>query len=191
MGETMFITGGTDGHLALWTTSADGSLEQISCAGIQKVHQNSIKSLCTGSLTEETSLVLTSGDDNALGLTLVFMRDKSVEPLVSTLIIPHAHAAAINTAKLLWMRPIYGFKSRFEIRVGSASNDQRVKIWDVVMDLSKPGVEGMDVRKTSNQYSAVADISSMGIFPAAGDEENAQKILICGVGMEVWKVGQS
>jgi WD40 repeat protein len=184
------VTGATDGHLALWTISGEGPLCQITCAGIHSVHQNSIKSLSTRSLVDGTSLIVTSGDDNALGLTLVSMGNQPTVPLTSILVIPRAHAAAINTAKLLWVRRVHGVESKFEARIASASNDQRVKIWEVEIDLTKPGVTGVDVRKKSNQSSAVADISSMGIFPPAEDEENG-RILISGVGMEVWKVGQS
>jgi WD40 repeat protein len=187
----ILMTGATDGHLILWTVSNEGSISQIACTGIQNVHQNSIKSLSTMSLIDGTSLVLTSGDDNALGLTLVCMGGQSDIPLISTLIVPRAHAAAINTARFLWIRPVADNRAKYGARIVSASNDQRVKIWDVEIDLTRPGVDGVDVRRKSNQFSAVADISSMGIYPVAKGEESAHRILISGVGMEIWKVAMS
>jgi hypothetical protein len=183
------MTGATDGHLAVWTTLRDETRCQIECMRTQKVHQNSIKSISTRYLTNGTSLVLTSGDDNALGLTLVTVVHYAPRPFVSSLIIPDAHAAAIASAKILWLCQIQGTESKFEGRILSAGNDQRIKIWDFVVDLSKAGVNGVEVRKRANRYSAVADVSDVGIFPARNDEKEKSKILISGVGMEVWNIG--
>jgi hypothetical protein len=188
--DAVLITGATDGHLAIWTTPRGEATSQIECICTQKVHQNSIKSISTRYLTNGTSLILTSSDDNALGLTLVTVVNQAPKPLISSLVIPRAHAAAIATAKIFWLSPVRGDESKFEGRILSAANDQRIKIWDIVVDTGMPGADGVEVRKRANRYSAVADISDVGVFPMESDEKES-KILVSGVGMEVWNVGCS
>jgi hypothetical protein len=78
------------------------------------------------------------------------------------------------------------------LRIVTASNDQVVKIWTVRLDLRKPGIKGLNVTKDGKYASAVADISSLAVLDGTkghgeGDEgTEATKILICGVGTEVW-----
>ena len=67
----------------------------------------------------------------------------------------------------------------------SASIDQRVKLWDVRIGLTVPGVESLQVRKVQNVFTSVADVSSMSLLQL---EENGTGVLVCGVGMGVWRM---
>lgn len=71
------------------------------------------------------------------------------------------------------------------ILLATASNDQRVKLWELRVDLSIPGVEGLSVKKRGNKHTSVSDISSMDVFI----EDGEAKLVICGVGMELWNLG--
>ena len=181
------VTTATDGHVAFWSLTETS--RNLACHCIQPVHQSSIKAIAKWKLTDSAWLIVTGGDDNALGICVVAMDEETEEPKSSTLSIPRAHAAAITAVEILLGRSLHGSDNRFDLTVATASNDQRVKLWDIKVDMRKPGVQGVRVRREANHFSAVADISSMAVLPSQDvDEERVVKILICGVGMEVWRV---
>jgi hypothetical protein len=186
---TMLMTAATDGHLVFWVNSQaiDGhDSQEMTCVKTQALHQSSIKSLSTCKLNDGTTLIVTGGDDNGLGLALIsFENLKDLD--CSTLIIPRTHAAAVTAANILTCQQNNVENPCFHIQVATASNDQRVKLWDLDINLGKKGVEGLEVKRVANRYTAVADVSSMALFPAEdGSEQAGTRILICGVGMEVW-----
>jgi hypothetical protein len=110
---------------------------------------------------------------------------------MSTLAIPRAHAAAINAAKFISVLPVEGSNSTVWVaRTATASNDQQVKLWDIEIDITKAGVEGVSVRRVAKRFSAVADISSMSVFPVEDHEGTEKRVLICGVGTEIWRVSR-
>ena len=153
------LTASTDGHIALWRP-ADGVFALV---GAARVHQSSIKSL---DIREEGHgyLVITTGDDNALGVTSLAFNDGALAVLGRT-IIRSAHAAAINGVVVLPGG-----------RVATVSNDQRVKIWRV-------GASGPSVELVENRYSGVADAGTVDYLP------RRKELLVGGVGMEVWEIG--
>jgi len=188
---TILLSAATDGHLAFWADSQSSSDERprkMSCLGTQSLHQSSIKSLSTCKLNDNTSLVVTGGDDNGLGITLIrFNQPKDVK--CHNLIIPRAHVAAITATSIVAVIDKEHTGSHLQIRVATASNDQRVRLWNIDVDLTQVGVEGLEVTRGANRYSAVADVSSMALFPCEGvSQQRGNKILICGVGMEIWDV---
>ncbi|KAL8815951.1 MAG: hypothetical protein Q9223_004966, partial [Gallowayella weberi] len=98
------------------------------------IHQNSIKSLFTLPLHPENhdSLIITGGDDGAIGITRRILPNNHPSPITKTLLIPKAHAAAINAvAYLREISPSDGLppgKQQQHVFV-SSGNDQRVKSW--------------------------------------------------------------
>jgi WD40 repeat protein len=164
------LTTAMDGHVAMWQRPEDTRLTWLQR---RKVHQNAILDSTAKTLSDESILLLTAGDDNGLALSRI-----DVENNISTLLIPRAHAAAVTALAVFE----HGDDSFYVL---SASIDQRVKLWDVRIDLTVPGVESLQVRKVQNVFTSVADVSSMSLLQL---EENGTGVLVCGVGMDVWRM---
>ncbi|WYZ44356.1 hypothetical protein EsH8_VII_000792 [Colletotrichum jinshuiense] len=159
------ITTATDGHLAVWRSSGSDYVLQHTA----RIHQSSIKALDLHRLSSpDRVVVLTGGDDNALGITtLGASTDGGFVPLARAG-VRKAHAAAING--LAALKETGGGQLVFV----TASNDQRVKMWRLGW---REGVE--EVTLLADEYSGVAD---------AGDVEviGNGKLVVGGVGLEVW-----
>ncbi|KAK5113626.1 hypothetical protein LTR62_003253 [Meristemomyces frigidus] len=165
-----FLTASTDGHLALWDhLSADRPLVWNRR---QKVHQNAILSLLACDLPDQSRLVFTGGDDNAIGITRLTTFGQT-----HTLLLPRAHAAAVTG--LAFMESDSG---RGRWTIASASIDQRVKVWDVEIDGDCQGVEGVEVKLRGNVHTAVADVSGLEMLRL---DDGGLGVLVVGVGLDL------
>ncbi|OOF96096.1 hypothetical protein ASPCADRAFT_515441 [Aspergillus carbonarius ITEM 5010] len=198
------VTSSTDGYFTLWdltsvlepfyTMSSPLRLKQaieggsitpsnITCENRYQIHWNSIKCLELADLSETLSLIVAGGDDNAMTVTLL---DTSVESgdAARTIAVPDAHAACIAATKILTQsqNPSEG-TARFA--VASSGNDHQVKIWRIDIDARKNGPDRIQISKAAERYSSVADISSLDIIHDAG---GGSKLVVCGAGMEMWRV---
>lgn len=162
------LTTATDGHMATWHCPESDKLTWLQR---RKIHQNAILASTATNLSDGSTLFFTVGDDNGLGVSRVHGKDE-----ISTLLIPRAHAAAV-TALATYE---YGVDCFYVL---SASIDQRVKLWDVRIDVTVPGVQSLHVRKVQNIFTSVADVSSMALLRL---ENGSTGVLVCGVGMDVW-----
>ncbi|KAF2085098.1 WD40 repeat-like protein, partial [Saccharata proteae CBS 121410] len=202
----MLVTASTDGHVAFWPTTATAAtnLYTTSSPPISpietspqdssplthtythrtKIHQSSIKTLSSCRLPEadDIHLVLTGGDDNAIGFSLVRAASPSAPPTVSTLLIPRAHAAAVTASALMPISTREDGEGQSYLAV-TASNDQRIKVWLVSVDEKKEGMDGVQVRKLGEGATCVADVSGMDLV---GLESGVRGVMVVGVGMEVW-----
>ncbi|KAK0734410.1 hypothetical protein B0T26DRAFT_688364 [Lasiosphaeria miniovina] len=186
------LTASTDGHVALWAASGvrtttsnkgeDGGPAEFALASVSKLHQSTIKSL---DMAREDApdgrgqrLVVTGGDDNALGvLDLAWSPDASEFAVRTRARVRDAHAAAI-TGLCAVSRDGAGY-----VEVATASNDQRVKLWRAERtDLA--GGCGFAVALLDDQYSSVADPGDFEVI-APG------RLMVAGVGMEVWDLFQA
>lgn len=152
------LTASTDGHIALWEPSGWG----FTLVSAARIHQSSIKSL---DLREDETgyLVISTGDDNALGVSSITSKDDGALVVSRRTVVRSAHAAAING--------VVGLPGG---RVATVSNDQRVKIWRV------GAASGPTVELLEDLYSGVADAGAVEYLPRRGE------LLVGGVGMEVW-----
>ena len=164
------LTTATDGHLATWQQSSDKTLEWHSR---HKVHQNAILDTLVQPLSDGSRLVFTAGDDNGIGITRVG-RDNAVSPLL----IPRAHASAVTTLVVKQMDDGVFW-------LVSASVDQRVKLSEVRIDEAADGVTGVSVKKLHDVFTSVADVSSASLIRL---QDGGTGVLICGVGMDVWRL---
>ncbi|KAL8999176.1 MAG: hypothetical protein Q9169_001955 [Polycauliona sp. 2 TL-2023] len=166
-------TASSDGHIAFWPVG--GYLNHPSSNGLHlsstaAVHQNSIKSMLIIPLNPVglDCLIITGGDDGAVGITRRVQSEGSTGPVTTTLLIPKAHAAAVNAVEYLLGLPTN--KSCWEHVFVSSGNDQRLKIWIIQVDRrdvpSNP-IEGVAVRLHSDQYTSVADVSSLSAMTTA------------------------
>ena len=150
-----------------------------------RVHQNSIQRMATVRISYAETVLATAGDDGSIAFSRVAIAHvedqqpslSGVSVLLSTLLIPKAHAAA-TTALHFWnvkSSEVYHQRRHHLITSG---NDQRLKDWQIDFDLGRPGVEGFSVRRRRDSSTAVADVSY--IEPIA-----ANKFILAGIGMEV------
>jgi len=199
-------TTGTDGRIAIWKDNGQylnvdfdeeslvSNFTLITCV---RLHQSSIKTTSAIQICQTAMVILTGGDDNAIGITL--LRQPTGQDIVSTssVVLPRAHAAAV-TASAIFPQPRFKDNSdadptKFRFQAVTSSNDQRLKVWDIVIDLSTHGSEGINVRKVANKHTAVADVSSIAVFPSlneavGGNSQWNKRLLVSGVGMEVWNL---
>lgn len=183
-GELHVLTTATDGHIALWKMSAahHGTVVQTAVyelVEVARLHQSSIKSLALRSSWQQGHVVVTGGDDNALGcVALAWSPTRSCYTIRSRSLANGAHAAAVTGLCIVDVDASPD-KSGSLVRVYTTSSDQRVKSWQIVF--------GGDARLTrirlvQDQYSAVADSGDLGML-AGG-----RKAVVVGVGMEVWEL---
>ncbi|CAK1354461.1 unnamed protein product [Cercospora beticola] len=173
--RSCLFTASTDGHLVQWNRDHSGQRD-LTWQTRHKVHQSAVLSLIPVDLSSgagDNLLLISGGDDNALGLTRITFNSQSSKPTMATLLVPRAHAAAItalavvrNVGDKIWLL--------------SASIDQRIKLWKVVIK-DGSGVDGIEITLAKNVHSAVADASSMELV-------GQNRVLICGVGMDMWKI---
>lgn len=208
IGDTLsgFCTASTDGHLAFWplpdTVSRhnnDDSANQPLPSETQRhtlywsartaIHQISVKALDHVTLSQSENLIVTGGDDGAIAFTRVGTR-KLPEQVFETasLLIPSAHASAVTGVAFLG-KPDGACHEEKEKRfmLASVGNDQRLKIWEVGVDMQQKGVESIiKVSRIAKVYTSIADASSLGTHRDAGGQ---RWLLVAGIGMERWRVG--
>ncbi|KAL2183767.1 hypothetical protein L209DRAFT_757024 [Thermothelomyces heterothallicus CBS 203.75] len=197
--ELHVLTAFTDGHVAVWkkekkkkkknpTAASSGvavsssSSSEFCLALVVRLHQSSIKSLDLSSSSWSSSstsrhrrcwLVATGGDDNALGLTELAW-DAAGAAGAGYVVraryrVRDAHAAAVTGLALVGGNPEHGVAE-----IATVSNDQREEVGD-------DPAGGMRVALLQNRYSSVADAGDLELV-AAG------KLMVGGVGMELWDI---
>ncbi|KAJ5094836.1 hypothetical protein N7456_010697 [Penicillium angulare] len=211
------ITAATDGYMTLWDltntlrpfytiesnvlkskpslTSSQPPVDDISCEDRYRIHSNSVKALEKVPITPELTMILSGGDDNSLSISLLqhpLTSATGSDTTVSTTSIPDAHAASITAVKVLKEpRLVHDVndKENMQIMMASSGNDHRVKIWMINLDPSAPDANKIQIRFIKDQYSAVADVSSLGLVSTTEDltGETKAQLLVCGVGMEMFE----
>ncbi|KAL8994871.1 MAG: hypothetical protein Q9188_006946, partial [Gyalolechia gomerana] len=163
--QDYLCTASSDGHIAFWPSSSSSiqitptnttpDNDPLRFSNRHPIHQSSVKCMTATRIHSQPSnqhLLLTGGDDGALGITrLVFPPDtengetiptKSL-PTCSTLLIPKAHAAAINAVAFLQtLSDPEGARDKETNVFATSGNDQRVKVWGVTCEESVPGTGG-------------------------------------------------
>ncbi|KAK3336124.1 hypothetical protein B0T19DRAFT_378116 [Cercophora scortea] len=189
--EMHVLTAATDGRVVVWTAAADatadsGGYEDFAIAAVTKLHQSTVKCLDlvpyydAGDDNPCRWMVVTGGDDNALGLLDLAWSSAAGESeskfsVVNKARVKDAHAAAVTGVCV-----VIGDGSGEPLDIATVSNDQRVKLWRV--QTRGGGQEPPRVSLLSNQYSSVADPGDLEVI-AGG-----RRLMIGGVGAEVWDV---
>jgi hypothetical protein len=170
---TSLIATGNDGHLYILTENhGEDSVSNLSVVAAKRIHQSSIKAV---SITNVGGWywVLTGGDDNAAALSLVHNQFDAGGIIITTYLIPNAHAAGITGAYLL-SSPIVN-----KIWAVTSSTDETIKRWE--FDSSNPNEIHLD--RAWRAKSTVADISDMDVCVS-----DSTTVIVCGVGLESWDV---
>ncbi|TLS23862.1 hypothetical protein PpBr36_08996 [Pyricularia pennisetigena] len=204
------LTASTDGAVVVWECAAPGDVgdAEVTVAReyiireVYDLHQSSIKGLDVGPLQPGGGgkgggwAVLTVGDDNALSvLYLLPVPDGSDDGGTSPgsrsrrATVRSAHAAGITGIRIVG--------SRDQGRVlfaATISNDQRVKIWRVQLgsdvDTNDRGAAAVRVQLLQDRYSAVADAGDLDLWEGENPDVGG-KLVVAGVGVEVWGVSLS
>lgn len=167
-GVVWLVTAATDGLVGVWV--ARRGVGEFELVVVERLHQSSVKSLDIAASGEEGGwLVVTGGDDNALGfLELVWSGEGFT--VASKSRVKSAHAAAVTGLRVV--RAGGGVTE-----VATVSNDQRLKVWRA----RRKAGGGIAVAMLENRYSSVADPGDVEVI-APG------RLMVGGVGMEVWEV---
>lgn len=200
------LTASTDGAAVVWECAAPRDFQDANTTvageyvtrGVYNLHQSSIKGLDIGSLQAGDGgkgwVVLTVGDDNALGVlhlgpvpTAADDGRSSTGSRSCRAIVRSAHAAGITGIRIVGSR-----EAGRVLFAATISNDQRVKIWRVQLDsgVKTNGEEAATVRLQllQDRYSAVADAGDLDLLEGENPDLGG-KLVVAGVGVEVWNVG--
>ncbi|KAF2763996.1 WD40 repeat-like protein [Teratosphaeria nubilosa] len=165
------LTAATDGHVALWTQDAVGSI--LTWSGRPKIHQNAVLVATHIRLSTGGHVFFAGGDDNAISMTTL-IRDQTRTRILR---MPRAHAAAVTGISVLR-------HSHDKILLASASIDQKIKVWEILMGDGMVDRE-IRVKKLWTCPTSVADVSSLETCHLAGGEIG---LVVCGVGIEVLRL---
>lgn len=94
------------------------------------------------------------------------------------MVVPRAHTAAITGLEIL------DDNSGSSISILTSSIDQRIKTWDLKVDWSMLGIEGVTMKKKQNFFTPVADVSDMALLASPGGDP---AVILCGVGIDIWR----
>ncbi|KAI1264797.1 WD40 repeat-like protein [Xylariaceae sp. FL1019] len=161
------LAAATDGHLAVFT---DKRPEGI----VAKLHQSTIKSLDMRRLLDGSYLIVTGGDDNAIGIAWLDAQYR----VQRKFIVRSAHGAAVTGIGIVRLE-----NGDRDVVLVSSSNDQRVKTWRLRDWRSEE--DGMRVELLDDAYSGVADAGDLAVWA----EGERGRVLVAGVGFEVWDIG--
>ncbi|KAJ8111118.1 hypothetical protein OPT61_g6210 [Boeremia exigua] len=186
LSDTTLLTAGTDGHAVVWPLSAKASDEALKWQDPVKIHQNASKTMASYANEDDTTLIVSGGDDGALA----FLLAPSLRPVSSSaaqnpnasppVLVNRAHGSAVTACAVVSVRS--------HTYVLTSGNDEWLRLWEVAInrvkdiDLAEGSSDRLTVKRLSKVKTSVADVSSM---VALDVDSNAPRILVCGVGMEV------
>ncbi|KAG7109268.1 Regulator of Ty1 transposition protein 10 like [Verticillium longisporum] len=165
--ELEIVTAATDGRLGVWIAQRGepGAAGEYALQTTARLHQSSVKALDMSTLDHdgaEMRLLLTGGDDNGLGITVLQRRAGEYE-FVSKTGVKGAHAAAINGLAILQTAPLSAEKQARRTTFATAQ-----------------------LTLLANENSGVADPGDLDVLDGA-EEEDFREIVVVGVGMETWR----
>ncbi|TGO47979.1 hypothetical protein BCON_0256g00070 [Botryotinia convoluta] len=241
LSELTFLTAATDGSLCIWSAPLDLSHRSLGPAEIPtsppqisepilishtKIHQNAIKTLAfkyvsVSDTTPPYLVVITGGDDNAIGVTLYPISSSGLNTTSNafqnpiTILLPDAHAAAVTGLVFIPHAHPHPHscsadttdsagKEEKEMYIVSSSTDQRVKTWRVGISSSFTATSTaistttkeeetcpVDIEIIGDEFTAVSDIGDVRLIPGVDRNENEAKAIIVGNGMEIWGFEES
>ncbi|KAI0006294.1 WD40 repeat-like protein [Xylariaceae sp. FL0662B] len=211
-GRPHVLTAATDGHLAIFTdvapptTTESGGGSGVASPPpptVAKLHQSTIKSLDICRLVNPSGggtayLIVTGGDDDALGIVHISSRLPPLPPssaqapnanaalsytIVRRAIVRSAHGAAITGLAIARLE-----NGGADARIVSTSNDQRVRVWRVGGWWAEEEQQ-LRVQLVDESYSAVADSGALEVLGAGRGGGDGDRALVAGVGVEIWRIG--
>ncbi|KAI1459532.1 WD40 repeat-like protein [Annulohypoxylon moriforme] len=197
LGSDHILTAATDGYLAIYANTSQVTDENADTSPlpiVTKLHQNTIKALDIRQVSSESDgtplkfLVVTGGDDNALGITYICIPSSSAPLTSASSSQGNAASVTIQSKSIIRSAHAAGITGTVIARldedgaiVVTGSNDQRVRVWRLA-GWNGDEKENVLVRAQllEDRYSAVADTGGLEVF------EEGKKVIVVGVGLEVW-----
>lgn len=196
------MTAGTDGHAVTWplpdkthglSAESPDTISKLTWNNPAKIHQNSSKVMVSESLDNDTTLVVSGGDDGSLAFLLMRSSPSlTASPTTSyaspPILVNRTHASAVTACAL--------YRRGSHITLFTSGNDEWVRQWEITLQdpdakgesSSRPVTEdALKIRRLGKIKTSVADVSSMAVLDT-GDGTTGARILICGVGMEIIRV---
>lgn len=192
--KVFLVTGATDGYIAVWpvdwithegfgkfSVDVSSTVRSLKWKLHHAVHTSSIKTLEHDEILPGCQILVSGGDDNSLSVTLVKLDDDA--RVVSSVCVANAHVSAITAVKILSCLT----DTNTTIEIASSGNDQRVKLWSVVVDLEKKTQEQViSISLKTDRYCPVADIAAMDDMQIADSAGTTKRVLVLGgVGIEM------
>ncbi|OAG06750.1 WD domain-containing protein [Paraphaeosphaeria sporulosa] len=183
------LTAGTDGHAVLWAFSPPPTQapETLTYRSPTTIHQSSTKTLVTHVLPtrSDKTLIISGGDDGTVSFLLARCTSiNGVEWAGSPVTVVRTHASAVTACAVV--------SHNGQLLLITSGNDQWVRMWELVLCVGDGWEEDKDwieIRRAGKVKTRVADVSSMAVVGGEDMEGDAARVLICGVGMEVIRVG--
>ncbi|KAL3418522.1 WD domain-containing protein [Phlyctema vagabunda] len=179
--QLSILTAATDGKISTWKAVLSGAKgvtpSQLDLISTHKLHQNSIKALDILKLSGGRFIIGTGGDDNAIGITVYSRTTLFSGTAPSRTILPSAHAAAVTGL---------AFVPGKEIQLVSSGNDQRVKNWH--LSINEDSDEITRFSNAGDAFTSVADVGDLSFLGSNDSAGTTSKVLVVGVGMDVWRV---
>ncbi|KAI0149894.1 WD40 repeat-like protein [Hypoxylon sp. NC0597] len=201
LGRDYILTAATDGYLAIYGNTEQGPEVDADHGNssngadrlpvVTRLHQNTIKSLDVRQVASPVGgsseyLVVTGGDDNALGVTHISLPSAvqagtARASIKSKSIIRSAHAAAVTALEIARLE-----ENGNSAVVVTGSNDQHVKVWRLGGWQAQK--HQLRAQLLDERYSSVADAGDLDVFEHR-DDEGKSKVIVAGVGVEIWELG--
>lgn len=163
-GQSYLVTGTTDGYVTIWDVTSKLSTSGVSKLNNpvvhQQLHQSGIKALSV-SETDNSTKIVTGGDDNALILSEV-----KFEPEVTLLVLSFQEEAASATITSLSLTDSH--------KVVATSVDQIVRVWNIAETL----------KLESASYTTVADTGCSDTTEIEGKKFS----IVGGAGLGIWEL---
>ena len=135
-------------------------------------------------------LAVTTGDDNAIGFTLLGSSTADTHSLR----VPRAHAASITAVAVVagpsTLSTRAGEKQCW-LRVVTSGNDMTVRTWDVFIPEAEEcgyAIADADVVRVGKMRTQIADVGDLRVLDGSETTEGWKKLLVVGVGMEIVSV---
>lgn len=192
-GETMVLTGSTDGHLQLWQIGDededDDTNAHVELVMIErvKVHQSGIIAFDILPIGQADFIVATGGDDNAVALTCLGPAGFSVRT-----IMPSAHAAAVSGVTFV-AHSHNTAENAGTFRFCTVGGDQKMRKWTIAVsaqvdEIGALTVEDMvwsEIEDVDEVSTTVSDAAGIATF---GGRCSHKHCIVFGNGIEIFEV---
>jgi hypothetical protein len=135
----------------------------------KQLHQSAITAVAALKVAANQWLVVTGGDDNAVGVTLLVF-DNATGPTrvqIKSFMVNNAHAAAVTGISLFYT-PMHNWErlGKDTMRAITVGLDQRLRTWDIEIDSSSFRSEtALTVRKGQSDWTSISDPSDLVSIP--------------------------
>lgn len=134
-------------------------------------------------------MIVSGGDDGALAFLLAHTAGPDLSPVAQgpyaspPVLVDRAHGSAVTACAIVNIRS--------HIYVLTSGNDEWVRLWEIIMNdaedssTNQSSSDRLTIERLSKVKTSVADVSSMAVLEEDGD---TARVLLCGVGMEVFRL---